>query len=181
MDDLTREKKEGFDFAYLGDVPQKKEEVGDQFMTPGFGLAAQLFSSTAKVIMDRLGPEEGEQVLKEAVERFGFERGRRIAERVKGEGLPLTFKNWLIYSDIDASENFQPLPDIQDTDLVVKVSNCTFYNAAQQWGLGEYAHIYCKYVDYKILEGYNPDVKMELQERQATCEDFCLFRYRMKE
>ncbi|MBN1881553.1 MAG: L-2-amino-thiazoline-4-carboxylic acid hydrolase [Deltaproteobacteria bacterium] len=120
-------------------------------------------------------------MLKEAIERFGFKRGRRIAENVKGLGLPLTFKNRRICSDLDSSKNLQPIPDIQDDDLVVKVSHCTFYNAEKTWGLGEYAHIYCKYVDYKILEGYSQDVKMELFQRQTTGEDFCLFRYRMKE
>ncbi|MBN1881552.1 MAG: hypothetical protein JW885_05210 [Deltaproteobacteria bacterium] len=59
IDDLTGEKKEGFDFAYLGDVPRKEEVVGDRYKPPGFGLAAQLFSATAKVVMEKLGREEG--------------------------------------------------------------------------------------------------------------------------
>ena len=180
MDDPTREKEQGFDFEYLMDVPQKKEEIGDEFQTPGFGLAAQLFSSVAKFVVERLGPEEGEALLKQAVEYFGEQRGRRIAERVRAENLPTTFKNWLIYSDIDATRNFQPQPDVQDGDLVVRVEDCTFYRAAEEWGLGDFAKIYCKYVDYAILHGYNPEVKLVLKERQATGEDHCVFRYIMK-
>ncbi|MBN1573888.1 MAG: L-2-amino-thiazoline-4-carboxylic acid hydrolase [Deltaproteobacteria bacterium] len=180
MDEIKREKEAGFDFEYLGDVPAKKEEVGDKFQTPGFGLAAQLFSSVAKFVIEKLGEEEGEAVLKKGIEYFGLERGKRIAERVKAQGKENSFKNWLIYTDID-SVNFQPIPSIEDNNLVAKVNNCTFYNAAEEWGLGEYAKIYCKYVDYKILEGYNPDVKMSLKERQATGEDHCVFTYIMKE
>lgn len=180
MDEIKREKEKGFDFEYLGDVPEKKTEIGEEFQTPGFGLAAQLFSSVAKFVIEKLGPEEGEAVLKQGIEYFGLERGKRIAERVRALGKENSFKNWLIYTDID-SVNFQPIPAIEENDLVVKVDNCTFYNAAEEWGLGEYAKIYCKYVDYKILEGYNPDVKMLLKERQATGEDHCVFRYIMKE
>jgi len=180
MDDIRREKEQGFDFEYLGDVPQKKAEVGDRFQTPGFGLAAQLFCCSAKRVIDRLGEKEGTAVMRAAVEDFGLERGRHIAARVAELGLPLSFKNWLIYSDINSSENFQALPSIEDGDLVVKVHDCTFYNAARQWGLDTFAHIYCKHVDYKILEGYNPDIMLRLQERQATGEDFCVFRYGMK-
>jgi hypothetical protein len=181
MDDISREKEKGFDFEYLGDVPKAKEEVGDTYQTPGFGLASQLFSSVAKFVIEKLGEKEGEALLKEAIEYFGRERGRRIAERVKKLGKPLTFKNWLIYSDIDSSRNFEPIPEIKDGDLVANVKNCTFHNGANEWGLEDYANIYCKYVDYAILYGYNPDIKLILKERGATGEDFCVFRYIMKE
>jgi len=181
MDDIKREKDQGFDFAYLGDVPQKKIEIESRYQTPGFGLAAQLFCCTARRVIDRLGSEEGTALIKGAVEDFGLMRGRHIAARVKSLGLPLSFRNWLIYSDIDSSSNFEALPAIEDGDLVVRVGNCTFFNAAREWGLEEFAHIYCKHVDYKILAGYNPDIKLILKERQATGEDFCVFRYIMKE
>jgi hypothetical protein len=180
VDDITREKDRGFDFEYLGDVPQKKIDLGETYQTPGFGLAAQLFCCAARRVIDRLGNDEGTSVMTEAVEDFGLERGRQIAARVRGLGLPVSFKNWLIYSDIDSSANFEALPGIEDGDLIVKVNNCTFYNAARQWGLEGFAHIYCRHVDYKILEGYNPDIKLTLMERKATGEDFCVFRYIMK-
>jgi hypothetical protein len=180
MDDIAREKMHGFDFEYLGDVPQKKLDVGDAYQTPGFGLAAQLFCCGARRVIEALGRDEGTAVMKHAVEDFGLERGRQIAARVTELGLPLSFKNWLIYSDIDSSANFQALPAIEEGDLVVTVKNCTFFSAARRWGLEEYAHIYCAHVDYKILAGYNPDIRLTLEERQATGKDFCVFRYGMK-
>ncbi len=81
MDDLKREKKLGFDFEYLGDVLDKKKELDDKYQTPGFGLAAQLFSTIAKHIVNRLGPEEGEAILKSAIEEFGFEREKKLPKR----------------------------------------------------------------------------------------------------
>ncbi|MBU2546995.1 MAG: L-2-amino-thiazoline-4-carboxylic acid hydrolase [Proteobacteria bacterium] len=181
MDDLTREKRNGFDFEYLMDVPAQKEALGETLQTPGFGLAAQLFAATARAVIERLGPEKGEALLKEAVEYFGEQRGRRIAERVRARGLPLTFKNWLIHSDIDSTRNFHPEPEVTDGDLVVRVGRCTFFDAAREWGLEDYAGVYCRYVDFAILRGYNPDVKLVLQDRMATGTDHCIFRYIMKE
>lgn len=180
MDDLQMEKDEGFSWEYLAEVPQKKEEAQDRYLTPGFGLAAQLFASMAKVVLDRLGPVEGEALVKEAVDNFGMERGKRIAARVQEEGLPLTLKNWLTHTDI-GSENFGNVPDLENGDLVVRVSDCTFFKAAEEWGLGEYAGIYCKYADPAILRGYNPDIKLVLDSRHSTGEDHCRFRYIMKE
>jgi len=181
MDDLVREKEKGFDSEYLNDVLDKKVEVGDKYQTPGFGLAAQLFSTVAKHVIEKIGPEKGEKLLKEAVEEFGYMRGISIANKVKAENKPLTFKNWLIYTDIDSLKNFRPITSIPNADFLVKVKHCTFYNAAEEWGLGEFAKIYCKYVDYKILEGYNSAIKLQLEPRQFTGKNRCVFRYIMKE
>jgi len=181
MDDLKKEKTEGLDFQYLGDVLDKKKELGNKYLTPGFGLAGQLFATVAKHVIKKLGPEEGEALLKDAIEEFGLERGKRIAEKVKTEKTPLSLKNWLIYTDINSFENFRPISSTPNGDFVVKIKHCTFINAAKEWNLDEYAKIYCKYVDYKILEGYNPDVKLILESRHDTGANRCVFRYVMKE
>ncbi len=181
MDDLEKEKTEGFSWEYLGDVPQNKHDTEGRYLTSGFGLAAQLFASVAKVVVDRRGQAEGEALLAEAVEYFGEQRGRRIAERVKAEGKPLTFKNWLIHTDIDTAANFENVPDVENGDVVAKVSGCTFFDAAREWGLEQYTRIYCENADHAILRGYNPDIKLELATRQAEGKDHCVFRYIMKE
>lgn len=180
MDDLLREKKKGFSYWYMKDVLLKRTFLSDTYHTQGFGLAAQLFSSLSKYILEKHGMDEGEGLIKEAVEYFGFERGQRIAQVVKGLGKPLTLKNWLIYSDIDGS-NFEAKASLNNHDLLVRVHHCTFIDAAEKWGLRDHARLYCKYVDHAILKGYNPDVKLELQSRHDTGKDHCLFRYIMKE
>ncbi len=180
MDDIKREKEKGFDIDYMSDILEKKKEVGTKFQTPGFGLASQLFSVMAKHVIEKLGPEEGEELLKGAIEEFGYERGKRIAETAKAQGKPNSFKNWLIYTDIEAT-NFKPIVSMPDGDFLTKVKKCTFIKAAQDWGLEDYAKIYCKYVDYKILEGYNPDIQLILDDRHETGSSRCIFRYIMKE
>ena len=180
MDDLEREKKLGFDWDYMADVLDRKKELGNKHEIPGFGLGAALFSCLARAVINEMGEQKGEALIKEAVQAFGRTRGRRIAAIVKDAGLPLTLKNWLIYSDID-SANFDPHPDLDNNDLLVKAGECTFWNAAREFGMGEYAKSYCKYVDYAILEGYNPDIKLVLHDRHHVGQDHCLFRYIMKE
>ena len=180
MNDLQREKKKGMSIWYLKDVLFKRFLIGKKYQTPGFGLAAQLFSVLCRHIIKKLGPEAGEALIKEAVEEFGRERGKRIAEKVSALGKPLSFKNWLIYTDIDGS-NFPVKPGIVNNNLHAPVTGCSFNKAARDWGLGEYSRLYCKYADYAILEGYNPDVKLILETRHDTGKDHCLFQYIMKE
>ncbi|MBN1636263.1 MAG: L-2-amino-thiazoline-4-carboxylic acid hydrolase [Deltaproteobacteria bacterium] len=180
MNDLKREKKKGLSRWYLKDVLLRRRIVGDTYHTPGFGLAAQLFAVMCKFIIEKLGPEKGEALIKEAVEYFGRERGKHIATVVRDQGKPLSFKNWLIFTDIDGA-NFPVKPFIDNHDLVADVGKCSFITAAEKWGLGEYAALYCKYADYAILDGYNPDVKLQLETRHDTNKDHCRFRYIMKE
>ena len=180
VNDLEREKKKGLSIWYLKDVLFKRLILRKKYHTPGFGLAAQLFACMAKHIIDELGPEKGEQLIKKAVEEFGRQRGSRIAERVKALGKPLSFKNWLTYTDID-SGNFPVSPRSENGDLLAPVTECSFNKAAEQWDMVDYSSLYCKYADYAILEGYNPDVKLVLEQRHATGKDHCLFRYIMKD
>jgi hypothetical protein len=180
MDDLRREKEKGLSRWYLKDVLFKRRLIHDTYHTPGFGFAAQLFAVMSKFIIARLGHEEGQTLIREAVQYFGRERGQRIAEVVKTLGKPLTFKNWLIYTDIDGS-NFEVKPSIDNQDLLAEVHHCTFMAAAEKWGLKDYAALYCKDADYAILAGYNPDIKLDLQSRHESGRDYCLFRYVMKE
>jgi L-2-amino-thiazoline-4-carboxylic acid hydrolase len=179
MDDLNKEREEGLDWEYLWEVPQRKEEVGDTYQTPGFGLAGQLFACVAKAVIERLGREEGEALLREGIELFGRERGRHIAERVRAMDKPLTIKNWLIFTDID-SGNFGATPNVEDGDLLLDVDACTFHAAAAEWGLADYACIYCRYADHAILGGYNPDIRLTLEPRDPG-GGHCFFRYRIKE
>ncbi|MCP4130075.1 MAG: L-2-amino-thiazoline-4-carboxylic acid hydrolase, partial [bacterium] len=180
MNDLHKEKRNGLSVWYLKDVLLRKRIGKKKFQTPGFGLAAQLFAVMCKFIIKKLGPEEGEALIKEAVEYFGKKRGQSIAHNVQEMGKPLSFKNWLIFTDIHGS-NFTAKPYIDKDDLVAPVSSCAFNSAAREWGLEEYSKLYCKYADFAILEGYNPDVKLELEQRHASGKDHCLFRYVMKE
>ena len=180
MDDLEREKKQGFDWDYMADVLEKKAAAA-KYQVPGFGLGAALFGFVARAVINELGPEKGEALLKGAVEDFGRARGRRMAAIVKDAGQPMTLKNWLIYGDIDSS-NFDPHPDLDNDDLVVKTGECTFWNASRELGIGEYSKIYCKYADYAILDGYNPDIKLVLHDRHHVGQaEHCTFRYIMKE
>jgi hypothetical protein len=181
MDELEKEKKEGLSWDYLADVPTKKEEIGNKYQIPGWGLGAALFSFAAKAVIEELGPKKGEALLKKAIEEFGRERGRRTAGIVKGLGKPLTLKNWFIYNDMDPrNTNPQPI-DIVNGDYLMKTGECVLWNTTREFGLSDFIQFFCKYADYVVLEGYNPDIKLIKDYRYQTGKDHCMFRYIIKE
>jgi len=181
MDELEKEKEEGVSWDYMADVPIKKEEIGDKYQIPGWGLGAILFSWVAKTVIEELGQEKGEILLKKAIEEFGRARGKRIAAIVKGLGKPLTFKNFLIYNDMDP-RNTNPQPvDIVDGDFIMKTGECVLWNTAGDFGLRDFSQFFCKYADDGVLEGYNPDIKLIKNYRYQTGKDHCVVRWVVKE
>jgi hypothetical protein len=179
MNELDREKKKGLGLLYLVKAALMRKLIRGRHQTPGFGLAAQLFAVMAREVIGKLGPVEGEALIKRAVESFGRERGKRIAQTVSGMKKPLSLRNWTIYTDI-APSNFPAKVAFPDGDLEAKVEKCAFMAAADRWDLRKYAALYCKYADYAILDGYNPDVKLSLESRHDTGKNHCVFSYRVK-
>jgi len=181
MDELEKEKKEGLSWDYLADVLPKKEEIGSKYQIPSWGLGTSLFSSVAKAVIEELGPDKGEALLKKAIEEFDRARGRRIAGIVEGLGEPLTLKNWFIYGDMDPrNSNPQPI-DIVNGDYLMKTGECVLWNTAGEFGLRDFSQFFCKYADEAVLEGYNPDIKLIKNYRYQTGKDHCLFRFITKE
>ena len=181
MDELEKEKKEGLSWEYLASVLTQQEEIGDKYKIPGWGLGATLFSFAAKAVIEELGPEKGEALLKKAIEEFGRERGKRIAGIVKGLGKPLTLKNWFIYNDMDP-QNTNPQPiDIVNGDYLMKTGECVLFNTTREFSLSDFSQYFCKYDDQAVFEGYNPDIKLIKDYRYQTGKDHCVFRYVIKE
>ena len=182
MDEMKKERQEGFDWDYIGEAFQEKQEVGDTYITPLASHLGQLFAMTAKIVIDRLGPEEGEAVLKEIVERFAEVRGKRVAEKVKALGKPLTLKNFLVYNDLDSAGVISDsMPGMEDGDLLFEIGQCNICKGAEEWGLREYAHYYCKYIDKAIIKAYNPEIKLEVSRTLTGGDEACSFRYTVKE
>jgi hypothetical protein len=180
MSDIGNERAEGLSWEYLGEAMKKKAALEGTQLTPMPSLMGQLFAVFAKTVIDEVGAEKGEAVIKKAVVDFGRTRGKRIAEKVTALGLELTFANFLIYLDLDSSAALTFVPSIEDGNMTLSITRCAFYDGARDLGLGKYFHYYCRWVDNAILEGYNPDLVLEISETLSGGADACVFRYLIK-
>ncbi|MBI5118624.1 L-2-amino-thiazoline-4-carboxylic acid hydrolase [Candidatus Poribacteria bacterium] len=181
MDELEREQREGMDWETLGKAMSERQEAGTTYITPLAGLFGQFFAITTKILIEKFGPAEGEALIKEVVERFAEERGRRIAGKVRALGKPLTLKNFFVHNDLDsAGVTSDVVADIEDGDLLLNISSCNICRGSQEWGLREYAHRYCRYVDVAILRAYNPEIKLQVSKTLTGGDEACCFRYSVR-
>ena len=180
MDEIKKEKEDGLDWEYLAEGLKEKEALKGEYYTPHAGLFGQMFSVFAKSVIDVVGKEKGEAIIMRAVEVFGEERGRRIAEKVRALDKPLSFKNFMAYTDLDSSMILEYAPKIEDGDLHLEINRCDFEQGASEWGLREYFKYYCMYVDVAILKGYNPELNLEIPKKLSDGDDICFFKYNIK-
>jgi len=180
MSEFEKERAGGLNWEYLGEAMKKKAALEGKQLTSMASLMGQMFAVFAKTVIDTLGKEKGEAVIKDAVLTFGRTRGKRIAERVKAEGLEPTFANFLTYMDLDSSAALTYTPTIEDGNMYLNITRCAFADGASALGLGEYFHYYCRWVDNAILEGYNPDLVLEIPQTLSGGSDACVFRYLIK-
>jgi hypothetical protein len=180
MNDIEKERTEGMTWEYLGTAMEKKNALEGKQLTSMASLMGQMFAVFAKTVIDALGKEKGEAVIRDAVIEFGTVRGRRIAERVKAEGLELTFANFLTYMDLDSSAALSFTPSIEDGNLYLNITRCAFSDGAEALGLRDYFHYYCRWVDQAILAGYNPDLVLEIPQVLSSGAESCVFKYLIK-
>jgi hypothetical protein len=60
---------------------------------------ALLFAWMSLEIIRRAGADEGECIVRSAVQRYGEQRGRRMALRAQANGHPLTMTHYLAYGE----------------------------------------------------------------------------------
>ncbi len=62
-------------------------------------MAAKLFALIADEVLRNCGEEEGSQIVRKAVRRYGLMRGEAIRANILADGKELTFENAEAYSD----------------------------------------------------------------------------------
>ncbi|MFB0563608.1 MAG: L-2-amino-thiazoline-4-carboxylic acid hydrolase [Candidatus Lokiarchaeia archaeon] len=154
--------------------------MGTKYKTHLFSMFSQLFCTITEVIISRFG-NEGKQAMIEAVEKYGEERGRRIAELVKSLGKETDLKNFFIYGDFDSRANLTYSPNLVEGDLEICITECPFHKGCKAWEKEEYGKIYCEYIDKAILRGYNPKLVLKVPSGMTKGDEKCLLRYIAKE
>ncbi len=170
----------GFTNDDLMDILNGQKEVGNQYKSHFFSMFAQLFCTITEEVISEFG-ERGKEVIEKSVQKYGEERGKRIAELVKSLGKELTLKNFFIYGDLDGKNTLKYKPKVVDGNFEIVGRKCVFCTGCKEWDKLEYGKLYCKHIDTSILKGYNPKLKIEVPSMQTHGDKRCILRYIINE
>lgn len=155
----------------LGHTPG--EESLKQFAV----FSARMFYFMARKMLEKLGPEEGAEAVKEAVVEFGRFRGAEVAGKVKAAGLPLTMENEYKFHDLPIGTKIWDAASWEeDGRHVSDVRHCPFAAVWQEMGAPEIGRLYCP-IDYAIWEGYNPGITYTLRTCVFNGDKSCVMSY----
>ena len=136
---------------------------------------AMLFAWLSRAMIERAGEEQGARIVRQAVRRYGEQRGRRMALRARANGHPLTMANYVAYGEWEGGKDEAEQEVVERApDTRVLIHRCPWNSAWAENDLTPYGRLYCLEVDKALVRGFNPDlwldVKSTLPNEGTSCE-----------
>lgn len=137
---------------------------------------AMLFAYMAKETIDTFG-EAGKAAVTAGVNRYGEQRGHRMALRTQADGLPLDVENYLAYGEWEAFPGQMDLRfPAYSPEVKMQNYRCPWHTEWSKRGLEEYGRYYCRDVDAALARGYN-GMKLTLRTSRMTGDSCCDFTF----
>jgi hypothetical protein len=142
-----------------------------------------LFAWISREVIQRAGEETGTTVIRQAVRRYGEQRGRRMALRAQADGRPLSMASYLAYGEwaVGPGEMEVSASTSEGTgggDRTTRVYECPWHTAWTENDLLAYGRLYCLDIDEALVRGFNPALKIDVQRTRPYDGDYCEHTYR---
>jgi hypothetical protein len=135
-----------------------------------------LFAWIARAVIARAGAEKGEAVMRQAVRRYGEERGQRMALRAEADGEQLSMANYLAYGEWSADpEEIEQVMVEEGAVVRMTVHKCPWHAAWTENDLMTYGRLYCLEIDEALVRGFNPALKLDVNATQTNEGKPCEF------
>lgn len=139
---------------------------------------AILFAHLARALVQYLGAEAGEALVRRAVRRYGEQRGQRMAQRALRDGQPLSMTTYLQYKEWrSATGESRSETSIHGRDLISRVSCCPWNNAWLEMEILPYGRLYCLEVDEALVRGFNPELSLSVSSTLSNGGAVCAFNF----
>ncbi|WP_340109698.1 L-2-amino-thiazoline-4-carboxylic acid hydrolase [Pikeienuella sp. HZG-20] len=142
-------------------------------------IEALILKHVYEVLKARMGEEEAQSVIGEAVSNSAIEHGKGFAEAL---GREPTLKDFLdimpLWTKDDALQIEVLAADEEKLDF--NVVRCRYSEMYKEMGLGNIGHLLSCNRDGDFCVGYNPDMELTRTQTIMKGASHCDFRYRMK-
>lgn len=137
---------------------------------------ALLFAWLSRAAILRVGKVQGKAIVREAVRRYGAQRGRRMASRAQANGQPLTMADYLAFGEWQASaEEMAQDSRAAGPNLHSQVQRCPWNDAWEAHDLMPFGGIYCLDIDEALVHGFNPELRLDVRSTLTGGDECCEF------
>jgi hypothetical protein len=158
------------------------DEAADAVLQESAKGRGALYAHVGRAATEAFG-DNGEQSFREAVRRFGAERGHALRTRHQLLGLPLTLKSLGENYDSGGNTTIWRWADGGELTHGVLHQDCVYCPYVSVWhdlDALRFGRIYDYEVHLAQLQAYNPDVQIAWGEIQSEGAPTCQFRYTLE-
>lgn len=138
---------------------------------------ATLFALFSKHTIEALG-KNGSDLIYKAVDIYGHERGKRMADRAIKNGDSLSFVNSQAYSEWTPKKGEMEMYLIStEPEFVNGVTKCPWCAAWKKHNLLQYGRNYCINIDAAVFNGFNNSFHMSATSNLSFGDDHCEFHW----
>lgn len=137
---------------------------------------AMLFALISRSVIERIGVERGEELVRRVVRQYGEERGGRMALAALDDGQILSMASFLAYGewrvgpDEEASERH-----VVGADVRSLVRRCPWHETWEAGDLMQYGRYYCLEIDAALVRGFNPALRLSVNRTLPNDGESCEF------
>ncbi len=142
-------------------------------------IMAKLYYFMADEVINVMGKEEGEEIVRRAIWKFGTNRGEGIKEVVQKKGLELNLKNMAENYDMPLSNAWDADSEVSPDNFKEIVHYCPFAEVWKELGAEELGYIYCEQ-DIALMKAFNENIDFSRNESLMDGDDAkCRFNIKL--
>lgn len=135
-------------------------------------MMASLYYHFCRSIIDTLGKEKGEELIKKAIDAYGCEKGTKHRLFFEANGLPISPVTYTLQSDLPQLGWDVMIPEerINPTHIIIK--NCPLAEYWKEKNFTEVGQLYCR-VDQAKYKAFHPDSNFKHLKNTLNNEPYC--------
>lgn len=136
---------------------------------------AVLYGLIAKFAMEY--GEDGQRAIEEATRQYGLERGKRMAEHARQEGMACNGETYPIFKEWRAPKPEQMVAGtaLNWPHYTTTVQRCEWVESWKKHNLLCHGKLYCQHIDENLYEGYQSMHKLSVRSLLSAGDNCCMF------
>jgi hypothetical protein len=141
-------------------------------------IEARIAGPLIKAFMKETGEERGLEIVEEVIVSLAKESGALLREFVGGDGLEDFAKGMGLWSQDDAVAF--DIVEMTAEKITMNVTRCRYAEMYKELGMEDLGFTLSCGRDFAMVEGFNPEIKLERTQTIMEGADHCDFRFTHK-
>jgi hypothetical protein len=163
-------------------VEDKEDAMGADLSKVGIltrrEIEARIAGPLIRAFFKETGEEKGRKIVEEVIIGLAKESGEMLRQFVGGDGLEDFAKGMDLWSQDDAV-TFD-LVEMTAEKISMNVTRCRYAEMYRELGMADLGFTLSCARDFALVEGFNPEIKLERTQTIMEGADHCDFRFTHK-